>query len=167
MAATKAQSSLSPQSGMQAVDLTKLNLMQLTQFKNGLDTDIQFYQESIQNLKHAQTKFQESGESMARMSPDAEGKDILVPLTGSMYVPGTLVQPEKVIVDVGTGYYVEKDITAAKDYFQRKVKFVTENMERVQMIGSEKAKIRDLVMDVMQEKLQSQFSQMAPAKASS
>ena len=60
---------------------------------------------------------------MARMSPDVEGKDILVPLTGSMYVPGTLVQPEKVIVDVGTGYYVEKDITAAKDYFQRKVIF--------------------------------------------
>ena len=129
---------------------------------------------------------------MARMSPEAEGKDILVPLTGSMYVPGTLVEPEKVIVDVGTGYYVEKDISAAKDYFQRKVKFlfrvnlftislcfpisfslhptflsnslflgkepcypfsylypnniqvkfVTENMERVQMIGSEKAKIR-------------------------
>jgi len=33
--------------------------MQLTQFKNGLDTDIQFYQESIQNLKHAQTKYVE------------------------------------------------------------------------------------------------------------
>ena len=69
-------------------------------------------------------RFQESGESMARMSPEAEGKDILVPLTGSMYVPGTLVEPEKVIVDVGTGYYVEKDISAAKDYFQRKVKFL-------------------------------------------
>ena len=41
---------------IQAVDLTKLNLMQLTQFKNGLDTDIQFYQESLQNLKHAQSK---------------------------------------------------------------------------------------------------------------
>ena len=44
MSAIKTQSSLSQQEGMQAVDLTKLNLMQLTQFKNGLDTDIQFYQ---------------------------------------------------------------------------------------------------------------------------
>ena len=42
---------------MQAVDLTKLNLMQLTQFKNGLDTDLQFYQESLQNLKLAQSKY--------------------------------------------------------------------------------------------------------------
>eukprot|EP00088_Acartia_fossae_P043555 TRINITY_DN45927_c0_g1_i1.p1 TRINITY_DN45927_c0_g1~~TRINITY_DN45927_c0_g1_i1.p1 ORF type:complete len:178 (-),score=54.37 TRINITY_DN45927_c0_g1_i1:402-914(-) len=159
------QSSLSAQKGMQEVDLTKLNLMQLTQFKNGLDTDIQFYQESLQNLKHAQTKFQDSGESLSRMKKENEGKTILVPLTGSMYVPGTLEDPEKVIVDVGTGYYVEKDITAAQDYFGRKVKFVTENMERVQAIGSEKAKIRDMVMDVMQEKLQAQFANMAPPAA--
>ena len=56
MAAVKQQSSLKEQPGMQAVDLTKLNLMQLTQFKNGLDTDLQFYQESLQNLKLAQSK---------------------------------------------------------------------------------------------------------------
>ena len=55
-AAVKTQSSLNQQEGMQAVDLTKLNLMQLTQFKNGLDTDLQFYQESLQNLKIAQSK---------------------------------------------------------------------------------------------------------------
>ena len=56
MAAVKTQSSLNQQEGMQAVDLTKLNLMQLTQFKQGLDTDLQFYQESLQNLKLAQSK---------------------------------------------------------------------------------------------------------------
>ena len=43
-------------SNVQTIDLTKLNLMQLTQFKNQLDQDLQFYQESLQNLKHAQTK---------------------------------------------------------------------------------------------------------------
>jgi len=159
MANVKQQTSMSAQPGMQAVDLTKLNLMQLTQFKQGLDTDLQFYQESLQNLKLAQTKFQESSESMTKFTPDCGGQDILVPLTGSMYVPGQVTEPEKVIVDVGTGYYIEKDVGAAKDYFARKVKFVTENMERVQAIGSEKAKIRELVMDVMQEKLKTQFAQ--------
>jgi prefoldin alpha subunit len=38
-----------------------------------------------------------------------EGKDeILVPLTSSLYVKGRLTDREKVLVDVGTGYYVEK-----------------------------------------------------------
>merc|ERR1712061_676929 len=103
--------------------------------------------------------------SLACMTPSSEGKEVLVPLTGSMYVPGLLTQPEKVVVDIGTGYYVEKDSSAAQEYFNRKVKFVTENMERVQAIGNEKANIRELVMDVMQEKLRSQFSQMEASKS--
>lgn len=35
-------------------------------------------------------------------------KPILVPLTTSLYVPGTLADTDNVIVEVGTGYYVEK-----------------------------------------------------------
>lgn len=38
-----------------------------------------------------------------------DGKeDILVPLTSSLYVKGKLADREKVLVDVGTGFYVEK-----------------------------------------------------------
>ena len=38
-----------------------------------------------------------------------DGKNgILVPLTSSLYVKGTLADREKVLVDVGTGFYVEK-----------------------------------------------------------
>lgn len=37
-----------------------------------------------------------------------EDKTILVPLTNSLYVPGKLSDPENVIVDIGTGYYVKK-----------------------------------------------------------
>lgn len=33
---------------------------------------------------------------------------MLVPLTGSLYVPGKLCDVENVMVDVGTGYYVQK-----------------------------------------------------------
>ena len=38
----------------------------------------------------------------------AVGKSILVPLTSSLYVPGKLKNAGKVLVDVGTGYYIEK-----------------------------------------------------------
>jgi hypothetical protein len=36
-----------------------------------------------------------------------------------------------------------QDIVGAKDYFDRKVKYVTEQMEKIQVIGIEKSKIRD------------------------
>lgn len=35
-------------------------------------------------------------------------KTVLVPLTSSLYVPGKLRDVENVIIDVGTGYYVQK-----------------------------------------------------------
>ena len=35
-------------------------------------------------------------------------KTILVPLTNSLYVPGKLSDPDYVIVDIGTGYFVKK-----------------------------------------------------------
>ena len=35
------------------------------------------------------------------------GKKMLVPLTASLYVPGTLDDAQKVLVDVGTGYFIE------------------------------------------------------------
>lgn len=143
---------------VESIDLTTLNLRQLTHFKDELEGDIQFFKEALQNLKVAQTKFQESQESITRCSADDKDKEILVPLTGSMYVPGKLSEPEKVIVDVGTGYYVEKDLDSAKEYFSKKVKYVTEQMEKVQAIGNEKNKVREMVMDIMESKLQQQFA---------
>ena len=76
-----------------------------------------------------------------------------------MYVPGKLSDTEKVVVEIGTGYYVEKDIPAAREYFAGKVKYVTEQMEKVQAVGQEKNKIREAVMDVMETKLSAQFRQ--------
>lgn len=35
------------------------------------------------------------------------GKKMLVPLTASLYVPGKLDDADKVLVDVGTGYFIE------------------------------------------------------------
>lgn len=35
------------------------------------------------------------------------GKKMLVPLTASLYASGTLANTNTVLVDVGTGYYIE------------------------------------------------------------
>ena len=32
---------------------------------------------------------------------------MLVPLTASLYAPGTLDDADKILVDIGTGYFVE------------------------------------------------------------
>lgn len=48
---------------------------------------------------------------------------MLVPLTGSLYVPGTLASVSDLLVDVGTGYYISKSVEGAKEFLEKKVRF--------------------------------------------
>ena len=70
--------------------------------------ELSFFTESIQQLKIAQVKFVESGDCIEKLTPETTGQDLLVPLTSCMYVPGKIADSENLLIDVGTGYYVEK-----------------------------------------------------------
>jgi len=153
------QISASEAPNTQQIDLMSLNVGQLSALKQQLEQELNLFQESLQSLKMAQTKFANSGDSLDQVTPDCDGKSILVPLTGSMYVPGKLKDPKHVIIDIGTRYYVQKEIDEAKDYFNRKVKFVTDEMEKIQVLGLEKSKIRDAIVEVIELKYQQQQAQ--------
>jgi prefoldin alpha subunit len=107
------------------VDLASLSTQQLSQVKKQLDDELEHLTNSFSQLRAAQSKFRECLKSIAggvNSVVDSElllvvlsvidsvgiEKPILVPLTSSLYVPGTLADTDNVIVDVGTGFYVEK-----------------------------------------------------------
>jgi len=146
----------SPQAQMISLaTLPNLNLQQLTMFKQQLDQELGVFQDSLHTLKIAQSRFQESGSCLEKITSNTEGSDVLVPLTGSMYVTGKLADANNVIVDIGTGYYAEKNIDDAKNYFKRKVEYVTEQMEKIQQVGVERTKLREATMDIIEAKIQS------------
>ena len=65
---------------------------------------------------------------------DRTGTPILVPLTPSLYVPGKLASTETVLVDIGTGFYVEKTPPAAQDFYSRKVEELGRNLQDLEKI---------------------------------
>lgn len=73
---------------------------------------------------------------MANLPASSEGSassaSSLIPLTSSLYVPAQLTDPSRVLVDVGTGYYVEQSTKAATDMYKRKITFVDENLQKLQ-----------------------------------
>uniref|UniRef100_A0A1B6JXG0 Prefoldin subunit 5 n=1 Tax=Homalodisca liturata TaxID=320908 RepID=A0A1B6JXG0_9HEMI len=150
---------------LQAVDLTKLNMQQLAQLKHQVDSELGILQDSLHSLKIAQNKFQDSKENLDKVSTASKGKEIMVPLTASMYVPGRIADVDKVMLDIGTGYYVEKDLDGAKDYFKRKITFVTEQMEKIQAVGVEKSKIRDVLIEVIGMKINQMAANQPQAQA--
>lgn len=82
-----------------------------------------------------------------------------------MYVPGHIQDTEKVVIDIGTGYYVEKDLDSAKDYFKRKVEFVSEQIEKIDILGYEKSQIRDAICEVMTVKMQQERAAAAASQS--
>lgn len=60
-----------------------------------------------------------------------------------MYVNGTIVDNDRFLIDIGTGYYIERNREATIDYFKRKVEFLSKEIEKFAKITQEKIHIRD------------------------
>uniref|UniRef100_A0A3P9A5E2 Prefoldin subunit 5 n=1 Tax=Esox lucius TaxID=8010 RepID=A0A3P9A5E2_ESOLU len=137
-----------------AVNLTELSLPQLEGLKTQLEQETEFLTSSIGQLKVVQTKYVEAKDSLSVLNKNNAG----VPL---MYVPGTLNDVEHVLVDVGTGYYVEKNVNDTKEFFKRKIDFLTKQMEKIQPALQEKHGMKQAVIEVMNIKIQQLQSQQA------
>lgn len=135
------------------IDLTKLSLQQLQQLKMEFETEMNVFQESLQTLLKCKSKYQTSKEALEQIKPDWENKEILVPLTGSMYVPGIVKKVDSFVIDIGTGYYAEKDLEGSKDYFKRKVEYVQEQIEKIDMLQMQKSRFLNTVHDVIELKV--------------
>ncbi|NXL91650.1 PFD5 protein, partial [Alectura lathami] len=151
----------------QAVNVSELSLPQLEVLKSQLDQEVEFLSSSITQLKVVQTKYVEAKDCLNVLNKSNEGKRdprgvapgppaSLLSLTTprQMYVPGKLSDIERVLIDVGTGYYVEKTADDARDFFKRKIDFLTKQMEKIQPALQEKHAMKQAVVEMMSQKIQ-------------
>lgn len=75
----------------------------------------------LEALYTAKSKFNSAKTNITELENTPEGSKLLVPLNQSLYVPGKILEPCKVMVELGTGYFCEKEIPAAKQLLDRKV----------------------------------------------
>jgi prefoldin alpha subunit len=149
----------------ETIDVSKLSIQQLDQFQKQLANEVNMLQESLGRLKQVQGSFINSETSLEQLKGLEPRKPILVPLTGSLYVPGTLVNNSQVLVDVGTGYYVGKSVDDAKKYFEKKIEFLSKQLEQLQPILQQKNMMREDVVDVLQQKYAIQMQVQKAAAA--
>jgi prefoldin alpha subunit len=138
------------------VSLMDLSLEQLNNLKTQFENELQQLTSSFGGLREAQNRFADSKVSLQSLNADNLGKRLLVPLTSSMFVPGKMSNVQSVLVDVGTGYFVEKNIEEAKSFMDRKVAFLQQNTESLKEVMEVKRSNLEAVIQVMQYKLRSQ-----------
>ena len=145
------------------LDLTKFSVQQLDSLKTQLSQEIQVLQDSLSRLKMVQQSFVTTETTLESLKKYNDNETILVPLTSSLYVPGRLLTNKRVTIDVGTGYYVNRSTEDSIKHFEKKVIFLTKQLEKLQPILQNKAAVRDEVIDVLQYKMQMMAPQQRTA----
>ncbi|XP_042985277.1 probable prefoldin subunit 5 isoform X2 [Carya illinoinensis] len=97
----------SSRSAVRVSEMEKMSLEQLKAVKEQADLELNLLQDSLNNVRTATTRLELASSALLDLSLRPQGKKMLVPLTASLYVPGTLDDADKVLVDVGTGYFIE------------------------------------------------------------
>ncbi|KAK9463948.1 Prefoldin [Lipomyces oligophaga] len=136
------------------VDLGQLSVQQLSEVKSQLEQELETLSQSFQKLRQAQTKFRECIVHVEKTAiPTNKGNSLLVPLTSSLYLPGKLADVETFLVDVGTGYYVEKKPKDAIKFYESKVTTLQQNMADLENIVNNKSGNLRTVDEVLRKKM--------------
>lgn len=135
------------------MDISTLSLDQLNQLKSQHEQELNQLRERHGSLKQAEGRFRQSKDALAAISKDDEGKSMLVPLTQSLYVPGRLCDVDSLLVELGTGYYLEKKKDDADAMIDRKIKLVADNAENITTVVAQKTRNHEAIVMMMQHKM--------------
>mmetsp|Transcript_12274 Transcript_12274/g.22996 ORF Transcript_12274/g.22996 Transcript_12274/m.22996 type:complete len:171 (+) Transcript_12274:190-702(+) len=120
------------------IDLDAMSLEQLHQLKQSEESRLAVLTNHYATLRASSSRFSSAQKALEEMT-SAQGKgnkDIMIPLTESLYVPGKIKDPSKVMVELGTGYFVEKPVKQAHDFLERKAKLVNVNSDNLMEVIS-------------------------------
>ncbi|KEF54091.1 uncharacterized protein A1O9_09886 [Exophiala aquamarina CBS 119918] len=161
------------QSPQNTVDLNTLPAQQLSALQQRLSQELEHLSTSYQRLCAAQSRFRDCIRSIQDGIQGKSGETpLLIPLTTSLYVPGRLANPSAspsdssptpkakgagttatVLVDVGTGFYVEKSTADAVKFYSDKINDLSRNLGDIEKVVAGKNDNLKAVEDVLRQKM--------------
>ncbi|KAI5462982.1 Prefoldin [Mariannaea sp. PMI_226] len=136
------------------INLDTLEPQQLAQVKKQLDEEVEHLTSSFSQLHGAQNKFKDCLSCIKSRVEAKEGSNnVLVPLTTSLYVRGELTDTDTVLVDIGTGFLVEKKLKAAEKFYEGKVEELGTNLKDLEAIVQRKQQNARMIEEVLRQKL--------------
>lgn len=116
---------------MSSINLDSMSLEELNQLKQQEESRLQALVGRFQQFRSAAVRLSASMSAVSEITPASEGKEVMVPLTESVYVPGKIREPNRLLVDIGTGFYVEKSSKETTAFLDRKLKLVDANSDNL------------------------------------
>ncbi|VDK41242.1 unnamed protein product [Taenia asiatica] len=139
-------------SGAESVDIATLPLPQIQEIAKQFEQKIQYINASLQQLRMLQGQFASSRDCLKSFNVENKDKSTLIPLTSTLCVPGKLVNPTRVLVDIGTGYFVEMEVEDANKHFTRRIEFIEKQIEKVAPVLAQKTQEHRAIVSVLEAK---------------
>jgi prefoldin alpha subunit len=138
------------------VPLSALSLQQLVGIRREINDEVRQLTATIQLTNEAIAKAQKAREALATFSTCESGKEMLVPITGSMYVHGVVHAAKRPIIELGTGYFTETTIENANGHFTRKLSRLNGQHEALRNTLRETEQKLQIVQAIIAQKVQGQ-----------
>ncbi|CAI5983229.1 unnamed protein product [Closterium sp. NIES-65] len=140
-------------------DIPRLPVEQVRQIREQVEGEVKMLADSLASLRAALARIDASRAAVEAMAKQQEGASMLVPLTGSMYIAGTVAEPSHVLIDVGAGYYIEKSVEEAMGYCMRKAELLRANHDKFSEVARAKRQLLEEVTMVLQAKVRAAVQQ--------
>jgi prefoldin alpha subunit len=110
------------------------------------------------DLPGAQSRATDAISSTASAKPETpvevnQNQRLLVPLSRSLYVLGRVINPERCLIDIGTGYHVERKLADAAEFFDRRLKHVRGSMQQLTLKIDQNQQQMQTIREILVRKL--------------
>ena len=130
----------------QKINLENYNVQELANLKKRVEDDIATIMDSFNGFKFLHKKFEDAKVLIKNVSEQkSEDSQILIPLSNSLFIPGKIVDTNKFIVDIGTGYFAERNATQAIQHCDHTLGVIKTNGEKMAREINSKQDIRDKI----------------------
>ena len=119
------------------VPLEKLTIDQLNYVGQQIEKDIKHYSQYYSSLRAVNNKYLDNKEYI-KLLKDYKDKEILVPMTSSLYIPGKCADVKKLTIEIGANFFVETTIEKAEKFCDRKIESLKTNMDEIDKIIQQK-----------------------------
>jgi prefoldin alpha subunit len=126
------------------IAIENLSLEQLGYIGKQIEQEISSYSSYGTTLKVAYNKFQDNKEYVKDLI-NCQDRELLVPITSSLYIPGRCSNIKNVMIEIGTNYFVETKIDKAEKFCERKLTIIKENLEKIDEIMKTKTSHMNLI----------------------
>ena len=119
------------------IPIEKLSIEQLNYVGQQIEKDIKHYSQYYSSLRAVSNKYLDNQEYI-KMLKEFKDKEILVPMTSSLYIPGKCADVKKLTIEIGANFFVETTIEKAEKFCERKIESLKKNMDEIDKIIQEK-----------------------------